>query len=138
ESAGGLDASGTELASLRRLDAEDATMSRALAWSMDHDLGTALRLALALQRWWQIRGRLTSQARLLATVAEYATEGSDEWCAALLCLGQATRQSGDAAAALDHFTAIRDALDDATRPASPSRPMILSMSLVGRSGTLSA
>ena len=59
ESASGLDAGTTELASLRRLDAEDATMSRALAWAMDHDPGTALRLALALRPWWQIRGRLT-------------------------------------------------------------------------------
>ncbi len=55
-----------EVASLRRLDAEDATVSRALAWAVDHDPGTALRLALALEPWWQIRGRLTSQAPLLA------------------------------------------------------------------------
>ena len=60
ESSIALDAGTTELASLRRLDAEDAAMSRALAWAMDHDPGTALRLALALRPWWQIRGRLTS------------------------------------------------------------------------------
>jgi predicted ATPase/DNA-binding CsgD family transcriptional regulator len=138
ESASGLDAGTTEQASLRRLDAEDATMSRALAWAMDHDPGTALRLALALRPWWQIRGRLTSQARLMATVAEYAAPGSDEWSAALLCLGQVAGQAGDAVAALEHFTAVRDALEDARRPASPWRPLILSMCLDGRSGTLSA
>ena len=138
ESASGLDAGATELASLRRLDAEDATMSRALAWAMDHDPGTALRLALALRPWWQLRGRLTSQARVLAAIAEYAAPASDEWCAVLLCLGQAAGQAGDAVAALEHFTAVRDALEDPGRPASPWRPMILSVCLDGRSATLSA
>jgi predicted ATPase/DNA-binding CsgD family transcriptional regulator len=138
ESSSGLDMGATELASLRRLDAEDATMSRALAWAVDHDPGTALRLALALRPWWQIRGRLTSQAPLLAAVAEYAAPGSAEWCGVRLCLGQAAGQSGDAVAALEHFTAVRDALEDATRPAPPWRPMILSVCLDGRSGTLSA
>jgi predicted ATPase/DNA-binding CsgD family transcriptional regulator len=138
ESASGLDAGTTELASLRRLDAEDAITSRALAWAMDHDPGTALRLALALRPWWQIRGRLTSQAPLLAAVAEYAAPGSGEWCAARLCLGQAAEQAGEADAALEHFTAVRDALEEAGRPASPWRPLILSICLDGRSGTLSA
>lgn len=138
ECSSGLDAVNTELASLRRLDAEDVTMSRALAWAIGHDPGTALRLAQALRPWWQIRGRLTSQAPLLATVAEYAAPGSAEWCSARLGLGQAAGQSGDAAAALEHFTAVRDALEDATRPASPWRPAILSMCLGGRAGTLSA
>jgi predicted ATPase/DNA-binding CsgD family transcriptional regulator len=134
----GLNTATMEVASLRHLDAEDATLSRALAWAMDHDPGTALRLALALQPWWQIRGRLTSQARLLAAAAEYAAPGSDEWCGACLCLGQAAMLSGDAAAALEHFTAVRDALEDAARPASPWRPVIMSLCLDGRSGTLSA
>lgn len=138
ECSSGLDAGTTELASLRRLDAEDAMTSCALAWSMNHDPGTALRIAQALRPWWQIRGRLTGQARLLATVAEYAAPGSDEWCSARLGLGQAAGQSGDAVAALEHFTAVRDALVDATRPASPGRSAILSLCLGGRAGTLSA
>jgi DNA-binding CsgD family transcriptional regulator len=138
ECASGLETGITELASLRRLDAEDGTMSRALAWAMGHDPGTALRLAQALRPWWQIRGRLTSQAHLLAAAAGYAAPGSAEWCSARLGLGQAAGQSGDAVAALEHFTAVRDALDDATRPASPWRPTILSMCLDGRAGTLSA
>jgi predicted ATPase/DNA-binding CsgD family transcriptional regulator len=138
ECSSGLEAGTTELASLRRLDAEDATMSRALAWAMGHDRGTALRLAQALRPWWQIRGRLTSQARPLATTAEYAAPGSDEWCSARLGLGQAAGQSGDAVAALEHFTAVRDALEEAMRPVSPARPAILSICLGGRAGTLSA
>jgi non-specific serine/threonine protein kinase len=138
ECSGGLDAGTTELASLRRLDAEDAITSCALAWSMGRDPGTALRIAQALRPWWQIRGRLTSQARLLATVATCAAPGSDEWCSARLGLGQAAGQSGDTVAALEHFTAVRDALEDATRPASPGRSAILSLCLGGRAGTLSA
>ena len=134
----GLHTGTMEVASLRHLDAEDATLSRALIWAMDHDPGAALRLALALEPWWQIRGRLASQARLLAAAAEYAAPGSDEWCGALLILGQAASQSGDAAAALEHFTLVRDVVDDPARPASPLRPLILSMCLDGRSGTLSA
>jgi DNA-binding CsgD family transcriptional regulator len=127
-----------EVASLRHLDAEDATVSHALIWAMDHDPGVALRLALALEPWWQIRGRLASQARLLTAAAEYAAPGSDEWCGALLILGQAASQAGDAAGALERFTAIRDVVEDPARPASPLRPLILSMCLDGRSGTLSA
>jgi predicted ATPase/DNA-binding CsgD family transcriptional regulator len=138
ECSSGLQASTTELASLRRLDAEDATMSRALGWAMGHAPGTAQRIAQALRPWWQIRGRLTSQTRLLATIAEYAAPGSDEWCSARLNLGQAAGQSGDAVAALEHFTAVRDALENAVRPASPVRSAILSMCLGGRAGTLSA
>jgi non-specific serine/threonine protein kinase len=134
----GLHTGTMEVASLRHLDAEDATLSRALIWAMDHDPGAALRLALALEPWWQIRGRLASQARLLAAAAEYAAPGSDEWCGALLILGQAASQAGDAAAALEHFTLVRDVVDDPARPASPLRPLILSMCLDGRSGTLSA
>ena len=134
----GLHTGSMEVASLRHLDAEDATMSRALIWAMDHDPSGALGLALAVEPWWQIRGQLAGQARLLAAAAEYAAPGSDEWCGALLILGQAASQSGDAAAALEHFTAVRDVVEDPTRPASPLRPLILSMCLDGRSGTLSA
>ncbi len=99
----GLHTGTTEVASLRHLDAEDATVSRALAWAMDHDPGTALRLALALEPWWQIRGRLTGEAPLLAAAAEYAAPGSDEWCGTRLCLGQAAGQSGDVAAVTGGF-----------------------------------
>jgi DNA-binding CsgD family transcriptional regulator len=125
------------MASLRHLDAEDATVSRALAWAMDHDSGTALRLALALEPWWQIRGRLAGNVPLLVAAAEYAEPDSDEWCLVRLCLGQAAAQSGDPGAALTHFTAVRDALEDAVRAASPVRPAMLSACLGGRSGTLS-
>jgi non-specific serine/threonine protein kinase len=140
EASAGLHTGTREVAGLRHLDAEDLTLRYALAWAMDHEPGTALRLALAQEPWWQIRGRLTSQAPLLAAAAEHTTPGSDEWCAAQLCLGQAAGQSADSAAALEHFSAVHDALTDPDRPASPVGPWVLpmlrSMGLCGRSSAL--
>jgi predicted ATPase/DNA-binding CsgD family transcriptional regulator len=121
---------------LRHLDAEDATLRYALAWAVDHDPALAVRLTLAQAHWWQLRGRLPAQAPLLAAAAEYAEPGSDEWCAARLLLGQVTAQAGDSPATLEHSTAVRDALEDPHRPATPAGPMLLSMCLSARSGAL--
>ena len=43
-------------------------------------------------QWWSIRGRLISQAPLLAAAAEHAEAGSDEWCGARMLLAQAASQ----------------------------------------------
>jgi predicted ATPase/DNA-binding CsgD family transcriptional regulator len=136
QAAAGLHTGTGEAASLRRLDAEDATVRHALAWAMDHDPAMALRLALAIEPWWQIRGRLTSQAPLLAAAAEHAEPGGDQWCAARLCLGQAASQLADGVAALEHFTAVRDALEGTGRRASPTGTVLLVLCLCGQSGVL--
>jgi predicted ATPase/DNA-binding CsgD family transcriptional regulator len=125
-----------EMAGIRHLDAEDVTVRHALAWTMEHDTDTALRLALAQAPWWQLRGRLTSHVPLLAAAAERAAVGSDEWCAAHMCLGQAASQSADPAAGLEHFTVVRDALEDIRRPVSLARPLLLAVCLGGRSSAL--
>jgi non-specific serine/threonine protein kinase len=125
-----------ELDGLRHLDAEDATLRHVLAWALEHDPGTAVRLALALAPWWGIRGRLVSQAPLLTTVAELADVGSDEWCAAHMFLGQVAGQREDPPAALDHFTAARDALQDTSYPEDAAGPWLLSLCLGGRSSAL--
>jgi DNA-binding CsgD family transcriptional regulator/tetratricopeptide (TPR) repeat protein len=138
EANAGLYSSTWEAAGLRHLDAEEVTLRHALAWAMDHDRALALRLALAQEQWWQIRGRLTSQAPLLAAAAEHAAVGSDEWCAAHMCLGQAAGQLADSAAALEHFSMVRDAVEDPQRPASEAGPIILSICLCGRSSALLA
>ena len=62
----GLAAGDGEVAAARWLDAEDATMRRALDWAMQHDAGVALRLAVALAWWWQIRGRPRPRCRCCA------------------------------------------------------------------------
>ena len=125
-----------ELDGLRHLDAEDATVRHVLAWALEHDPDTAVRLALALAPWWGIRGRLASQAPLLTAVAELADVGSDEWCAAHMFLAQVAGQTEDPPAALDHFTAARDALQDTSHPDDAAGPWLLSLCLGGRSSAL--
>jgi predicted ATPase/DNA-binding CsgD family transcriptional regulator len=112
----GLNTTTEEMAAARRLDAEDATMRQVLAWAMDHDAAVALRLAVALAPWWLLRGRLVDQSPLLREIVGRANTGSDEWNDAHFWLGYAAQYSADLAGALDHFTAIRDAIGD--RPSS--------------------
>ena len=90
----------------------------------------ALRLALALAPWWLLRGRLAGQYPLLRQAADRAEAGSGRWCAAQVWLGWAAQSSADLAAALGHFTAVRDAA--AGRP--PSRA--LTAALAGRAMVL--
>ena len=132
----GLTAGTGEVAAARWLDAEDATMRRALDWALDHD--TALRhdavvapkLAAALAWWWQIRGRLAGQVPLLRAAVDRAAAGSDAWCAVHTWLGQASMDSADPAGALRHFSAVRDAIGDC----GPFP--LLARCLSGRSATL--
>jgi len=138
EATAGLHTNTWESAGLWHLDAEDATIGHALAWASDHDHALALRLALALEPWWVIRGRLTSQAPLLAAAAEHAEVGSNEWCAARLCLGQAAGHLADSEAALGHFTTVRDALEATPRPDPVIAALLLSICLEGRSSALVA
>jgi predicted ATPase/DNA-binding CsgD family transcriptional regulator len=136
EAAPGLFTRSQEAAGLRHLDAEDATLRHALAWAVQHDPAMAMRLTLALARWWQLRGRLASQVPLLGAAAGYADPGSDGWCAARLLLGQVAGYIDDPPAMLEHFTAVRDALEDPRRPATPGGPVLLSMCLSARSSAL--
>ena len=91
---------------------------------------TALRLVDALGWWWQLRGRLPGQYRLLREVAASAEAGSEGWCTAQCWLGWAALLSAGPAAALGHFTAVLDAVGDR----GPSR--VLADALVGRSTSL--
>ena len=75
QAAAGLQTSTAEAAAARWLDAEDATTRQALAWGMEHDPGTAVRLAVALAPWWLLRGRLAGQYPLLREVADGAVAG---------------------------------------------------------------
>jgi predicted ATPase/DNA-binding CsgD family transcriptional regulator len=131
QAAGGLETVGGELAAARWLDAEDATMRQVLAWGMEHDAAVALRLAVALGRWWYLRGRLAGQYSLLREVAGRAEVGSDGWCAAQSWLGYTAQWSADLAASLSHFTALRDVVAER----GPCRA--LADGLAGRSEALS-
>jgi predicted ATPase/DNA-binding CsgD family transcriptional regulator len=98
-----------EVAAARWVDAEDATMRQVLAWAVDHDPATAVRLAVALGWWWVLRGRLAGQYALLCEVAERAEPGSDGWCAVQFWVYRAALFCLDLAGTLDHATALRDA-----------------------------
>ena len=130
QAAAGLQAGPGESAAARWLDAEDATTRQVLTWAMVHDAAVALRLALALAPWWQLRGRLAGQYPLLRQAAECAGTASGTWCAAQVWLGRAALSSADLAAALGHFTAVRDAA--AGRPPSQA----LTAALAGRATVL--
>ena len=82
KAAGGLHTTTEEAAAVHRLDAEDTTMRLALAWAMEHDPATGLRLAVALAPWWFLRGQLTGQCPLLRVAAGHAVPGDEAWCAA--------------------------------------------------------
>ena len=125
-----------EAASLRQLDAEDVTLRHALDWAMEHDPDTAVRLALSQAPLWSIRGRLISQAPVLAAVAEYAEAGSGEWCGARMLLAQAATYASDPLAALEHYDTVQSVLEDQARPASWEGPVLLSLCLDGRSAAL--
>jgi predicted ATPase/DNA-binding CsgD family transcriptional regulator/transcriptional regulator with XRE-family HTH domain len=132
QAASGLATSTAEAAAARWLDTEDATTRQALAWGMEHDPGTALRLAVTLAPWWLLRGRLAGQQSLLLQLAGRGAPGSEEWCAAQFWLGSsATLFSADLAGALVHFTAVCDAIGGQ----GPSRA--LADSLASRSVALS-
>ena len=138
EASAGLYTRTQEAASLRHLDAEDVTLRHALAWAMEHDPPTALRLALSQAPMWTIRGRLISQAPLLAAAAEHADVGSDEWCGARMLLGQAAMSRADPMAALQHYTEALVAVEDPGRPESwpGSGPVLRALCLGGRSSAL--
>ena len=138
EASAGLYTRTQEAASLRHLDAEDITLRYALAWAMEHDPPTALRLALSQAPMWGIRGRLISQAPLLAAAAEHADAGSDEWCGARMLLGQAAMSRADPMAALQHYTEVLAVVEDPGRPESwpGSGPVLRALCLDGRSSAL--
>lgn len=118
QAAAGMQTSAGELAAARWLDAEDATVHQGLTWALEHDRATALRLAIALAPWWQLRGRAVAGYALLRAAAEYTTGDGDAWCAAQLWLGYLAVETNDLVDALSHFTAVRDAV--AARSPSPA------------------
>jgi non-specific serine/threonine protein kinase len=118
-----LEASDTELGALHWLDAEDATLSRALGWALEHDPDDALRLAAALVPWLRQRGRLVeARTRLSAAVARSAP-GGETWAKAQLWLGYLASDSADPADGADHHT---EAIED-YRNRKPSRVLVTAL-----------
>jgi non-specific serine/threonine protein kinase len=121
----------TELSAARWLDAEDATVHQGLAWALDHDPPSALRLALALAPWWLLRGRWVQGYALLQRAAGHADPATSAWCAAQLWLSQLCGGASDfVSVALGHNNAVIAARKDG--PPSPD----LVDGLVGRTAAL--
>ena len=117
EAAEGMRTSAGELAATRWLDAEAATTQQAMTWSLEHDSGQALRLAVALAPWWVTRGRGTAGYQLLLAAAEAASPAGPAWPAAQYFLGYLANLAGDFLGALKHYAlAISAVADDLRSP----------------------
>jgi DNA-binding CsgD family transcriptional regulator len=134
EAGAAMELSGGEVAGLRWLDAEEPLLRQALDWLEAQGGEAALRLSVALTRWWMVRSReAEAYARLSATVGA-AARGSELWCAAQFMLGQMSG-SNDHAAAMGHYAAVRDALGSAPPSAWLGRALAglaNTLNLVGR------
>ena len=119
-----------ELAAGRWLDAEDASLRQALAWSVDHDRDTALRLAIAVAYWRNVRGRHVEAYAQLSTAVEHAVPGTAPWCEAQYMMAQCVGKR-DQDAAMAHYKAASAALEG--KPPSAA----LALALAGESNTLS-
>lgn len=108
QAAAKMQAGSEELAAIRWLDAEDATVQQALTWTLRHQPAVALRIAAALAKWWLFRGRATAGRELLRAVVAQAAPGSDAWCTAQFWLGDIADSASDA---LSHETAACEALE---------------------------
>jgi predicted ATPase/DNA-binding CsgD family transcriptional regulator len=91
-----------QLDALRLLDAEDATLSGALDWALEHDPGAALVLGTALAPWWLQRGRLTEGYSRMAAAVERVSPGGEAWASAQLWLGYLASYLGNHADSLAH------------------------------------
>jgi non-specific serine/threonine protein kinase len=92
----------------RWLDAEDGTLHYAVRWTLQHDPGLALRLAIALASWLLRRGRGVQAREMLLAAAAHAMPGSQDWCLAQFWLGDIgppERSIGHETAALEVLTA---------------------------------
>ena len=114
-----------EPAAARWLEAEDATIQQALTWALDHAPAAALRLAVAVAEWWELRGRGQAAREVLLAAVSHTASGSQAWCLAQFWLGDI----GPPAASIGHETAAWEVLS-----AQPSTPLLAEL-LAGRSRT---
>jgi predicted ATPase/DNA-binding CsgD family transcriptional regulator len=96
-----------ELTATAWLRAEDVTAHHVLAWSLQNDPATALRLALALAPWWYDRARRIDEYQWLSSAVFAAASESDSWCEAQVWLSM---YSPSVTGSLAHADAVVDAL----------------------------
>ena len=118
-----LEAGDTELGALHWLDAEDATLSRALTWALEHDPDGAMRLATALAPWLRQRGRLVEARARLSAAVEHSSPADETWARAQLWLGYLSSHSADPVDGADYHTAAIEAFLDR----EPSRVLVTAL-----------
>jgi DNA-binding CsgD family transcriptional regulator/tetratricopeptide (TPR) repeat protein len=124
QTAAELEASGDrELDAMRWLDAEDATLSRAVDWALDHAPDDALRLAVALAPWLRRRGRLAKTHEWLRTALARSSSGDQSWTRAQLGLGLVLSSSTDLTGAIDSYMAAIEGY----RHREPSRELVAAL-----------
>jgi non-specific serine/threonine protein kinase len=116
----GLQTSDQELDAARWLDAEDATLGKALSWTLEHEPDAALPLATALAPWLRLRGRLAEAHERLSSATAGCSPADGAWASAQLWLGHLAVYSGDPAGGADRYTAV----DDAHQGQQPSRVLV--------------
>jgi DNA-binding CsgD family transcriptional regulator len=126
--AAGLQTGSQELAAARWLDAETSTVEQALAWSLEYDHATAVRLAAALGPWWILRGRAADADRNLRAATALADPGSHNWCRLEVLLGE-TAEYSSLENAVAYYSAACDAAAGGPSP-------ILADALNGRAHSL--
>ena len=129
EAAADMQFSAGELRGAGRLDAEDPSLRQALAWALEHDPDMALRLAVALTPWRNMRGRHEEAYAQISAAARQAAPGTAGWNEAQYWLGQAVAKS-DQGAALAYYRVASEALDE-----GPPTP-VLALALAGQSNML--
>jgi predicted ATPase/DNA-binding CsgD family transcriptional regulator len=118
-----LESSHTELGALRWLDAEDATLSRAQGWALEHDPDGAMRLATVLVPWLRQRGRLVEARTRLSGAVARSSPADETWARAQVWLGYLSSDSADWADGADHHTAAIEAFLDR----EPSRVLVTAL-----------
>jgi predicted ATPase/tetratricopeptide (TPR) repeat protein/DNA-binding XRE family transcriptional regulator len=87
---------------LNRLEDEHDNLRAALQWSKDHrDVQTGLRLAVALEQFWELRGYLSEGARWLAELLAIAEDREPELQAAALRIAGSRAFAFDIASAAE-------------------------------------
>ena len=118
-----------ELAAGHWLDAEDASLRQAMAWSLDRDHDAALELAIGLAYWRNVRGRHVEAYAQLSAAVEHAVPGTAPWCEAQYMMAQCVGKR-DQGAAMAHYRAASAALEGLPPSAT------LALALAGESNTL--
>ena len=128
--AAGMRTPGREVAAAGALDAEEALVREAMSSALDGDTAAALRLAVDLSPWWQLRGRALTGYPTLEEALRGYPDRDDVWLAAHKWLGRLAHSTAAFERALAHF----DMVCRSIPVGSPSPDLV--DGLAGRSGSL--